>query len=89
MLCNNILHMFCFKFSQSVNCLIACLSVSCALLFCNFIVMFNKLINNNYHIFQPIAMENLGAFSSSSLWRELGRRLGSLVVVSIAIVLPF
>jgi len=32
------------------------------------------------HIFQPIAMENLGAFSSSSLefLRELGRRLGSL-----------
>ena len=32
------------------------------------------------HIFQPIAMKNLGAFSSSSLefLRELGRRLGSL-----------
>jgi len=32
------------------------------------------------HIFQPIAMENLGAFSSSSLkfLRELGRRLGTL-----------
>ena len=32
------------------------------------------------HIFQPIAMENLGAFRSSSLefLRELGRRLGSL-----------
>ena len=32
------------------------------------------------HIFQPIAMENLGAFSSSSLefLRELGHRLGSL-----------
>jgi len=31
-------------------------------------------------IFQPIAMKNLGAFSSSSLKfvRELGRRLGSL-----------
>ena len=34
------------------------------------------------HIFQPIAMENLGAFSSSSLefLRELGRRLGSLSI---------
>jgi len=32
------------------------------------------------HIFQPIAMENLGAFSSSFLefLGELGRRLGSL-----------
>jgi len=32
------------------------------------------------HIFQPIAIKNLGAFSSSSLefLRELGRRLGSL-----------
>jgi len=32
------------------------------------------------HIFQPIAMENLDAFSSSSLefLGELGRRLGSL-----------
>jgi len=32
------------------------------------------------HIFQPIAMENLGAFSSSSLefLGEFGRRLGSL-----------
>ena len=32
------------------------------------------------HIFQQIAMENLAAFSSSSLefLRELGRRLGSL-----------
>ena len=32
------------------------------------------------HIFQPIAMGNLGAFSSSSLefLGELGRRLGSL-----------
>jgi len=32
------------------------------------------------HIFQPIALENLGAFSSSSLefLRELGRRLSSL-----------
>jgi len=32
------------------------------------------------HIFQTIAMENLGAFSSPSLefLRELGRRLGSL-----------
>jgi len=32
------------------------------------------------HIFQPIAIENLGAFSSSSLefLGELGRRLGSL-----------
>ena len=32
------------------------------------------------HIFQPNAMENLGAFSSSSLefLGELGRRLGSL-----------
>ena len=32
------------------------------------------------HIFQPIAMENLGAFNSSSLefLRELERRLGSL-----------
>jgi len=31
------------------------------------------------HIFQPIAMENLGSFSSSSLefLREVGRRLGS------------
>jgi len=35
---------------------------------------------HKYHIFQPIAMENLGAFSSSSLefLSELGRRLGSL-----------
>ena len=34
------------------------------------------------HIFQPIAMENSGAFSSSSLefLRELGRRLGSLFI---------
>jgi len=32
------------------------------------------------HIYQPITMENLGAFTSSSLefLRELGRRLGSL-----------
>ena len=31
------------------------------------------------HIFQPIAMENLGAFRSSlEFLRELGRRLGSL-----------
>jgi len=37
---------------------------------------------SSYQIFQPIAMENLGAFSSSSLefLRELGRRLGSLSV---------
>ena len=37
-----------------------------------------NLLSDN--IFQPIAMENLGAFSSSSLefLRELGRRLGSL-----------
>ena len=37
-------------------------------------------INDNNNIFQLIALENLGAFSSSSFefLRELGRRLGSL-----------
>jgi len=43
------------------------------------------------HIFQPIAMENLGAFGSSSLQflRELGRKLGKALWRRARGLLPF